>query len=401
MPKCIFCDNELTTDTKPEHILLSALGGRMTTRNAICSEHNNLFGGSIDQALAAQVEVIRNLLQLQSGTRKPPPPLKNLMAGTEKISIGSDGTPKLETPPFVVTELPDGKFDVKIMVHSEDELRRILPHLAAKLRMPVEQVKEQMLSGTAALVERRPDTVHHPLSFGGEDALRSITKSCLVLLAAKVGSDALKIAAFAEARDFVLNGSATFYRDRIHLDARELPIAGELVKQFGDLFNLIYVKSDSAGRVIGHFTLCNLVTWQIVLAEADGVNDIAVGLVSNPLNPGTWDGALADERDVAFNWLNTVDGADTLTRAQARLTAMAKRYTDQAREREFGRIIKDACEKRGITSDSAAIPSDRLDEILGEVTARAAAHSLSLPYESELTPDCLRELLRIADDKSE
>jgi hypothetical protein len=29
MPKCTFCDNELTPDTKPEHVLLSALGGRM------------------------------------------------------------------------------------------------------------------------------------------------------------------------------------------------------------------------------------------------------------------------------------------------------------------------------------------------------------------------------------
>ena len=76
MPKCIFCENELTHDTTPEHVLLNALGGRMKTKEAICSEHNNAFGGTIDSALAAQVEVIRNHLQLQSGTRKPPPALK-------------------------------------------------------------------------------------------------------------------------------------------------------------------------------------------------------------------------------------------------------------------------------------------------------------------------------------
>ena len=27
--KCIFCDTDLTPDTKPEHILLNALGGRL------------------------------------------------------------------------------------------------------------------------------------------------------------------------------------------------------------------------------------------------------------------------------------------------------------------------------------------------------------------------------------
>jgi HNH endonuclease len=401
MPKCIFCDNELTPDTKPEHVLLSALGGRMTTRSAICSEHNNEFGGSVDKALAAQVEIIRNLLQLQSGTKKPPPPLKNLKAGTEKISAFGDGSLRLEVPPFEVTDLPGGRFDVKILVQSEEELHHILPHLAARLRMPLEQVKEQILGGTAAFVERRPDTVHHHLSFGGEDALRSIAKSCLVLLAAKAGSDALKSAAFGEARDFILNGSETFYRNRIHLDARELPCASEIITAFGDLFNLIYVKGDSEGRVIGHFTLYNLVSWRIVLAEAGGVKDVAAALVSDPLNPGTWDGALAVKHDIDFAWLNTADSADLLTRARKRLNAMAERYARQAREREFARIVRDACQKRGITGDADPIPGDKLEEIASEVTARASAHSFGLLYEDTLTRERLRELLRVAHGESE
>jgi hypothetical protein len=81
-------------------------------------------------------------------------------------------------------------FDVKIMVRSEEELHHVLPHIAAKLNIPLDQLERQILSGSAAIVERRPDTVGHHLAFGGEDALRSIAKSCLVLLATKVGSDA-------------------------------------------------------------------------------------------------------------------------------------------------------------------------------------------------------------------
>ena len=152
MPKCIFCENELTPDTTPEHVLLNALGGRMTTKEAICSEHNNAFGGTIDRALAAQVEVIRNHLQLQSGTKKPPPPLKNLTAGSEKISIASDGVPRMNVPPFETVELPDGRFDVKIMVRSEEELHHVLPHIAAKLNIPLDQLERQILSGSAAIV---------------------------------------------------------------------------------------------------------------------------------------------------------------------------------------------------------------------------------------------------------
>src|ERR1700747_1977114 len=55
--QCIFCDKALDGNTKPEHILLNALGGRKTTSKVICSDCNNRFGGTIDDALAKQVPV--------------------------------------------------------------------------------------------------------------------------------------------------------------------------------------------------------------------------------------------------------------------------------------------------------------------------------------------------------
>jgi hypothetical protein len=368
----------------------------MTTRDAICSDHNNIFGGTFDKAFAAQVEVIRNYLQLRSGGRKAPPSLRNLTAGSETISIGNDGIPRLEVPPFEITELPGGRFDVKINARSEEEIQGILPHISARLNIPLDELKRQMLTGSAAFVERRPEFVGHHLSFGGEDALRSITKSCLVLLATKVGSGALKGVPFESARNFVLSGDETFYTTRIYMDAREMPCASGLVDEYGDLFNLIFVKSDGAGRVIGHFTLYNMVSWQVVLAESGGASNTAVALCSDPLT-GKWSKDIAEKFDVDFAWLSAVDQKDVQARARARLEAIAKRYTESAREREFGRIIRDVCRKRGIMSDDEAIPADKFDEIVAEVSARAAMHSLSLPYEDKLTVERLRKLLRLSD----
>ena len=68
MAKCIFCDNDLTGEAKPEHIVLNALGGRKTTKNTDCAACNNKFGGTIDAEVGTQVEVLRNMLQLNSGT---------------------------------------------------------------------------------------------------------------------------------------------------------------------------------------------------------------------------------------------------------------------------------------------------------------------------------------------
>jgi hypothetical protein len=48
----------LGPDTKPEHILLDASGGRMVTRVVDCSACNNLFGNGIDNTFAGQVPEI-------------------------------------------------------------------------------------------------------------------------------------------------------------------------------------------------------------------------------------------------------------------------------------------------------------------------------------------------------
>ena len=78
MTLCLFCPAELDETTKPEHILLNALGGQKTTTGAICSACNNKFGGTIDNVLTSQVIALRNLLQLESGTGNPAPALKNV-----------------------------------------------------------------------------------------------------------------------------------------------------------------------------------------------------------------------------------------------------------------------------------------------------------------------------------
>lgn len=398
MPQCIFCDNELDATTKPEHILADALGGRMKTREADCSDCNNYFGGSIDKALTSQVEVIRNLLQLRSGSGDAPPGLRNIMAGSEKINIGNDGRPKLKAPPFVFTELPDGNVDVKIQVELEEELLRYLPHLAARLRITEDEVKQLVLGGGASNTERRPGGIHHHISLGGEDELRSAAKSCLVLLATKVGTAPLKSDAFADAREFVTTGSETFYKTSVFLDPRELPYAAQLAAQFGEFFNLIHVQSDGNGRVIGHFTLYNMVGWQIILAEKDGPKDVKVTLVSNPLNPSNWSGRLSV--DVPFDFLNTVDNSDRLTRARERLIAMSQRHVDQSRETEIGRIVDSVCARYGVVGDDTPIDASYVGDIMAEAFARVGAHAMNLPHEEKISPARLKQLLGIADPET-
>ena len=155
-----------------------------------------------------------------------------------------------------------------------------------------------MRQGVGGAIETRPNGVHHAISLGGKDAIRSIAKSCLVLLSTVVGNEAVKSEAFAAVREFVVSGGTDFNKARVRIDFRDIPSADALTKDYGSFFNLIYVRSGSSGRVIGHFTLYNIIGWQIVLADAGAPRDRKMGLISNPLDPFAWSDAIGDALDI-------------------------------------------------------------------------------------------------------
>lgn len=101
MPTCLFCDNELDAKTRPEHVLLSALGGRKTSRRVVCSECNGQFGSTIDKELAESVSMLRAKLGHESGAGKPPP--KSQYRSTHgMITVDNNGRSRFKQKPFAV-----------------------------------------------------------------------------------------------------------------------------------------------------------------------------------------------------------------------------------------------------------------------------------------------------------
>jgi hypothetical protein len=390
----------LTDDTKPEHILLNAYGGRKTTKRVDCSACNGKFGGTIDKEAGEQVAVIRNYLQLESGTGRAPPMLRGFQAGNDTINILGDGTLELVTKPFTVTDLWEGRFDVHIMTQSVEDLARYIPHTAAQMGCTEDQLLDQLKSATGSSVERRPDTVPYPIGLGGPGAGRSAAKSALVLWATRVGNDEVKSPAYAAVREFVVAGNEAFNRDRVRLDSRYLPHGEELQRRFGQFFNLIYVRSNEAGRVVAHFTLYNVISWRIVLAEAGGTPNLKIGLVSNPLDPATWSDAIADEIDIDFAWLDNPDFSDQFQRARERLIAAVRHHVETARTREVNRIVTEVFEKHGIVGEHTPVTDrEAWKKIVFQASRRIAAHALRLPYVEEVPGEDIVARLKAARAK--
>jgi hypothetical protein len=391
MDTCIFCPNDLTEDTAPEHILLNALGGRKTTTGVDCSACNNKFGSTIDDALAQQVVVLRNMLHLNSGTGRPPPTLKKIQAGSDIINLTNEGRPEIVAKPFIICKRDDGLIDLQIIAKSAAEAARYVPHIAEQLGCTQDEVLRLLASGNGSVTERKAGTAHHALSFGGPLAIRSAVKSALVLWATCVGNAEVRSEPYETARRFVVDGNDDFSKSPVALDSRPLPGIDAVREQFGPLFNLIYVRSGETGRVLAHFTLYNLVSWRIVLAESGGMPDLAIGLVSNPLDPATWSDTIAAKLDIPVAWLETPDY--DLGRAKGRFDAACKYYYDSEPRRELGRIVDDVFAKYGVNDDPVSDP-EITQKILSEISRKAAFYIVGLPHVETLSGEDVAAALR-------
>jgi hypothetical protein len=390
MDLCIFGDHVLDKKTKPEHVMHDALGGRMKTRGVICSDCNNNFGGGIDKTLTEQFAVFRNQFQMKSGSGSTAPMMRKVKVGSQVINVHGDGRLKLVAKPFNIRKHPDGRFDLQVVTSSLDEMRRHIPNIAASLGISEEEVSQLLSGGNARMVECRPPTAQLGVTLGGPEALRSVAKACLVLWALKVGNDEVRGAPYASARDYILKGAPDFTGTRASLDTRLFGEAEKVKQQYGPLFNLMYVRSDEAGRVIGHFTIYNLLGHQVVLAESGGSPCQTMGLVANPLDPRAWSDKAGELFDLPFEWLT--QPAHNTNDARARLIEVQKIYLDIFKPKEVGRLSDAVFSKYGLGQNDV-IPEAIREEALAKLFDRAARYFVGIPYEEAVPEDVLRKAL--------
>jgi hypothetical protein len=391
--RCIFCDSELGPFTKPEHILLNALGGRKTSRGLVCDRHNGEFGSSIDKALTDQLSIVRNMLQLESGSGKPPPMLRRVQAGQEVFNVRQDGKFEQVAQPFALTKRADGETILQVNARSPEHLAELVPHIAAKLKTAEEKVRELLKTGEGTMVWKRPDPICHDVVFGGPVAVRSMVKACLELWATVAGNEDVRSPAYAAARHFVLVGDDQFLHDRTSQDYRYVPGADQLTARFGDFFNLIYVRSDPEGRVVAHFTLYNMMGWQIILADGGGRPNLKVGLISNPLKPSDWSETIADDIEIDSSWLEAPEIDDDHARFQTRVVAMIERHQKQATIDSMEQIASAELKRHGIADIFNEPDEARRKAAISSISSRWAMHLVNVPHTYRLSPDEIDAML--------
>jgi hypothetical protein len=148
----------------------------------------------------------------------------------------------------------------------------------------------------------------------------------------------------------------------------------------------LQVSSNATGEVVGHFTLYNLVSWQVVLAKSGNFSNQSTGLISNSFEPGIWENY--NDQKLPFEWLLTPNTNDEFSNVQNRLEDALKEHFEKAASAEMERIVLEIGEAYGLQLNQP-IPQAALKEIM----MRYAHWVTSVPYVNAFNLDPYKALV--------
>lgn len=391
---CVLCKTEFTR-AKPEHILLNALGGRMTSGRVLCSECNAQMGSGPDAEFAADVKVLRNLANWPSGDGSPAPTLKNVEANSLNTDLLPGGVPKLRpNPALSFNEKPDGKIEVAIQANSVEQLDELIPHIAGRVAKPIEEVRKRLLQGGKRISLNVGPTHEFSPSFGTEGAQRSMAKACMALWATAVGTEELAHSDYDELRDFACTGDFASGKPFVWLDCRQLPDATPL-SEYGQFPTIIWVESDSRGRVLGHFRLYQLCGWTFRLRENAAPPNRRIGLIANPEDPSQWSKEFAETSAINFEWLNQSDDS---FRHELAVQEASSDFLKYVHDRQVNQAIGSAVEEAFRLVDRDEIDVAKEPELFRKLVNYAAfrvAHIVArMPHQIPINNETIRAMKR-------
>ena len=191
---CIYCPNESFEKGTGslEHVILSSLGGRKSSRNICCESCNNRLGKEIDESLGEALSFFSTMLDITTGRNKPAPTQKMIAEHKGKeFDIYSGGLIKYSKNDVEINEV-DGKAEISISANSEEEALKILSGVLKKYGKTIDDFTDLEAKSVKSYIP----SVHQQLNLGGEEQLRSIAKTALTYLATFVSPERLRTGDF-------------------------------------------------------------------------------------------------------------------------------------------------------------------------------------------------------------
>jgi hypothetical protein len=374
---CAFCDRKL--DGSDEHILLSTLGGRKSSRFVLCSVHNHEFGETIDKAVTREFRFFCNLLAIKTGRRRETATLRDIQTTRgDRINLLPGGRMTVDKPRVLEdTESGPKKRRIRLVASTTEQLRRMLPVYLAQYgdKVTLDEPRVEMSIEPGAQVEFTMD-------FDDGDVYRCVARMAVTMLASVVGTDAVRGADMADVRNFVLDGSAG--SERVCREYTTEFLRAPEHDALPAYAHRIGVIADPDSRVAyGQLELFGLVNYTVLLSDAwagppagrhYGVDPVT-GEGSSVEVPAC---ALATAEQLATR---RATKAEFDTRMRAVRPAMSERKLDV----EIDNLVEDTLEQfLGHLSEDTEMTEELAMRIAAQITERFLAARTNTPFRESL-----------------
>jgi len=389
---CVLCKEEIPEKTKPEHVLLNALGGRMTVRKIICPDCNHSMGIGPDNDLADSVSFLRNACDLKAGDGDSAPHLQGYKTDEgDNLTLEPGMQPNMRAEKALDIEIDDENIKVSIQAYSDEEADRLAEGAARKIAKHrghsneanvISAIKKEILKDKQGSFRPSPQ-ISGQLQFGQGSSIQSMAKSCLILWARINPINDMISDHYNLFRDYIK--SSEEYESVgtiVKIDTRSLPT---IPTEYSENPNIIWVGNDSVGNTYGYFRIYGAIGWRFLISEKKIDTPKIACLISNPFDNRVWSLFRDAESPITYEWVTAEWELDSLeySLVQEKISKMMEYSIDVSQNKNLTRLVHDGLKKSGC-EEGEIIERDHIKVLSSYVSRALVAQMLKIEVPDDL-----------------
>lgn len=207
MIKCLYCDDAKFEKGhgSDEHVILSSIGGRKSSRNVCCQACNNRLGSDIDKPFAEEFLYFSNMLNIIPGRNKSAPTLRNATEHNNlKYDIIPGGIFKLSKSSITEESVSEKSISLTVNADTEEKALKIIENKLKSYGLDFNDIKDFEAKSIKEYLPKQ----HQRMNLGGEQQFRAASKMLLTYLATFTKPERLRNGQFDDIINYI-NGKAS------------------------------------------------------------------------------------------------------------------------------------------------------------------------------------------------
>ena len=276
---CIYCEIETFDQGKgsEEHVILSSIGGRKTSRSICCVSCNNRLGDEIDRPLTEGLKGLSNYIGVVTGRGKDSATLKNHDV-YDGIMYDLTHGGRLQRSKIELSREIDednGLANISIVARNTTELNKLFNQ---QIESFGESIKSIQVKEITEIIEY-PNSLTLDIDIGLVSHYRSIAKSALTYIGTVIAPERLRNGLFLKLIEYIKGEN-----DELGLVAITKVTFPSMPNIFTMQHRIIISASSKKRMAIGLVELFGGITFKVVLSDCwDGPN-LQKGYAIDPIS---------------------------------------------------------------------------------------------------------------------